>query len=523
MTFTSKFVFSTLAICTLISCGGGGSQSPMMAPPAPPAAENIPPRIQFPLTESFNEGSEGVAFTFTSTDGDRDDRTHTITGPDSAFFDLSAPQYDGTRADLSFIILQAQDFENPSDANADGIFEVTVTVDDGQATHSVDAELMLLNRGAYTIENILPTTTGLVEPIQIVGYSGTRAIILEKAGRVMLETTDAFPSSANVMLDLSDQISSSGERGLLGGVLSESFEDDGIIYLHFTNLDGNIEVRRYSLVSGRDDTFDLLSEEKIITVERPRANHNAGWIGFAPDGTLWIPTGDSGGANDPDNLAQDAFSLQGKVLRLDLSSDDFPADTARNYSIPADNPFQDGVNGAPEVFALGLRNPFRAAIDPLSGELYIGDVGQGMREEINRLSLSTPGLNFGWPLFEGLLANTGSDSTGLTPPILEYSHTGNRGSIILGGIDTWETPSASESFLLFSDFFSGETWFLQPDLLSPDETISAAQFDSDNIAALEIFPTDSRNYSSYTIARDVFEATDISTGEIITFEPPLPL
>ncbi|RZV41329.1 MAG: hypothetical protein EX271_08270 [Acidimicrobiales bacterium] len=515
-----QLMFVAALLTTMVSCGGGGNSSTVVN--QPPVADNIPPRVQFPLAENFLEGSEGIAFSFTSTDGNRDQRVHTISGPDADFFSLSAPRYDGTRADLDLVVNLVQDFENPSDANGDGIYDVTVTVDDGQATHSIDSQLTLADR-SIAIGQQITSTSGLVAPMQIVGFQNSREIILEKAGRVVLEDENGFPTMASTtMLDLRSQITSEGERGLLGGALSPDFDTDRTIYLCFTNLDGDIEIRSYSLFADQDDMFDPATQKSIITINRPRANHNAGWIGFAPDGTLWIPTGDSGGANDPDNLAQDPFALQGKVLRIDVTGDDYSSNISKNYAIPSDNPFADGSEGAPEVFALGLRNPFRGAVEPFTGELYLGDVGQNRREEINRLSLSEPGVNFGWPLFEGLLPNTGTDSTGLTPPVLEYAHTGDRRSIIVGDFSYWETDVARESHLIFSDFYSGEIWLLQTTLLMPDQTINL-----DDIEGLpQNWVTLLASYSgagltSY-IRSGVFSATQIS-GEVSYFEPPLPL
>lgn len=524
--FQFKLVLSAAILPILISCQGGGDSSPVDVP----TVENIPPRVQFPLAEKFSEGSQGIAFSFTSTDGNRDERSHAINGPDADFFSLSAPRYDGTHADLDLIVNLVQDFENPSDADGDGIYEVTVTVDDGQATHSIDSQITLADQ-SLRFNAPFTSTVDLVEPMQIVGNVDNRAIIIEKSGRIALENSGGPPTMASTtMLDLSSEVSSNGERGLLGGALSPDFESDRTIYLCFTNQSGNVEIRSYSLLVGQTEIFDPSTEQKIITIPRPRANHNAGWIGFAPDGTLWIPTGDSGGANDPDSLAQDPFALQGKVLRIDVTNDDFPMDMERNYAIPSDNPFSDGANGAPEVFALGLRNPFRAAIEPFTGDLYIGDVGQNRREEINRLSLSEPGLNFGWPLFEGLLPNTGTDSTGLTSPVLEYGHSGSRGSIVLGSIGFWETDYASESYIIFSDFSSGEVWLLQTNLLLPDQSITLAEFgslppeefvvDANGVTYLpeNYFATGLTSFSG----RQSFSATDIN-GEILTFEPPLGL
>ena len=163
--------FITLAILPLISCGGGESSSPASAPGATNTVDNMPPSVQFPSMEEFREGLQGVLFEFDSIDNDGDQRTHTITGPDAEFFALNEATADGVRATIGFSVIQSQDFENPADANSDGIYEITVSVDDGQAIDSIDSELTLQNRSPFigSVERAT-ISMGLIEPTQILGY-----------------------------------------------------------------------------------------------------------------------------------------------------------------------------------------------------------------------------------------------------------------------------------------------------------------------------------------------------------------
>ena len=182
-----------------------------------------------------------------------------------------------------------------------------------------------------------------------------------------------------MVIDLSAQISAAGEGGLLGLAFDPDYGNNGYFYVDLINLNGDTEVRRYH-VSDNPDVADAGSATPILTIDQPtgRTNHKGGWIGFGPDGDLYVATGDGGGAGDPDGNGQNLNTLLGKMLRLDVHGDDFPADGSRNYAIPADNPFV-GVNGADEIWAFGLRNPFRNSFDRALGTrsaaLMVGEPG----------------------------------------------------------------------------------------------------------------------------------------------------
>ncbi|MFN7057143.1 PQQ-dependent sugar dehydrogenase, partial [Hyphomonas sp.] len=236
---------------------------------------------------------------------------------------------------------------------------------------------------------------------------------------------------------------------------------------------------RYRVNAANALLADPVTEETLITIDRPRANHNAGWIGSGADGFLYIPTGDSGGGGDPDNVAQNPNSLLGKVLRIDVSGDDFPADGTRNYRIPPGNAFPGGAGGAPEIFVLGLRNPYRASFDPVSGDLLIGDVGQNAVEEINRMRPSDAGANYGWRLREGTQPyNGGANSAAFTPPVTEYTHgTGpNQGRSVTGGYVYRGPITAIRDHYVFADFISGNVWSVPEASLVVGQTLASAAF-----------------------------------------------
>jgi glucose/arabinose dehydrogenase len=211
------------------------------------------------------------------------------------------------------------------------------------------------------------------------------------------------------------------------------------------------------------------SRTEVMRIAQPvgRSNHKAGWLGFKPGDAdhLYIATGDGGGANDPDNNAQDNTVLLGKMLRVDINGDDFPTDAARNYAIPSDNPYF-GVAGARgEIFANGLRNPFRNSFDRATGNLWIADVGQGEREELDFVAASSEGgQNFGWRIREGDIATPGigdADPGGLIDPLLAYDH--SFGAAVTGGYVVREPGSALFGQYLFGDFVSGRIWSIDAD------------------------------------------------------------
>src|SRR5688572_5425464 len=248
--------------------------------------------------------------------------------------------------------------------------------------------------------------TGLAEPLFAASPPSEpdRLFVLEKAsGRVVILDVATGQVAAQPFFQVpSGEFLSDGERGLLGLAFHPQYATNGRLYLNLTNENGDTEI--WELTRSADpNAADPASRRVLMTIDRTNANHNGGWLGFGPEGYLYIASGDSGGGGDPENAAQNLDDLRGKMLRIDIDADGFPMDAARNYAIPVDNPFV-GIAGADEVFAYGLRNPWRASFDSETGALYIADVGEGAREEINYLAPGTgAGTNFGWPFFEGTL------------------------------------------------------------------------------------------------------------------------
>lgn len=296
-----------------------------------------------------------------------------------------------------------------------------------------------------------------------------RLFVLEKdTGRVVildLATGQVLPQA---FFDIpASEMINDGERGLLGLAFHPDYATNGRFYLNLTNENGNTEI--WELTRSVDpDLADPLSQDTILTVFRDPAlsNHNGGWIGFGPDGFLYIATGDGGGANDPNNNAQNINDLRGKMLRIDVNNDAFPTDPDQDYAIPAGNPFAGAIDGADEVFAYGLRNPWRASFDSETGDFYIADVGQNAREELNFLPAGTgAGTNFGWRVLEGTRpTGLGTPDASMQPPVVEYSHgLGDlQGRTIVGGY-VYHGPGGGQGLFFFADFVSDHIFTVRVD------------------------------------------------------------
>ncbi|MEO1188251.1 MAG: PQQ-dependent sugar dehydrogenase, partial [Pseudomonadota bacterium] len=276
------------------------------------------------------------------------------------------------------------------------------------------------------------------------------------------------------------------------------------------------ELRRFTTFAATPDQVDPSTSDIILTFGQPDTNHNAGWIGFDATGFLIFPTGDGGGSGDPSDFAQNPQSLLGKVLRLDVTGDDFPGDDTRDYSIPAGNTFSDPADGLPEIFAVGLRNPFQSSFDPISGDLLIGDVGQGAIEEVSRLPMTDSSFNFGWAVREGTAFFKGSNQPEFTDPVAEYSHgVGLReGRSITGGLVYQGPVEALQNTYIFGDFISDNVWGIPVADLVNGQTVASSAFevltddftpDAGSLTSIAAFGTDEAdNLYIVSLGGDVF-------------------
>jgi glucose/arabinose dehydrogenase len=298
-----------------------------------------------------------------------------------------------------------------------------------------------------------PVITGLDQPVAITNAAdgSDRLFITLVTGQILI--FDGQQVLARPFLDISPLITVGGERGLFSVAFHPDYINTGLLYVDYTDLNGNTVIARYS-VSADPNMVDPASAAVLLSVVQPFANHNGGQLQFGPDGYLYIGMGDGGDAGDPQNNAQSLNTLLGKLLRIDVDGN-FP------YSIPADNPVVNDPSARGEIWALGLRNPWRFSFDRQTGDLFIADVGQSRIEEVNlQPADSTGGENYGWRLMEGSVcynpaANCNSGM--LTLPILEYDH--SFGCSITGGYRYRGAANPGlQGIYFYGDYCSGRIW-----------------------------------------------------------------
>ncbi|MBB5684264.1 PQQ-dependent sugar dehydrogenase [Sphingobium boeckii] len=460
-----KAILAILTL-TLAGCGGGDGGST----PSPP--QNRAPSFTSATAANAPEGATAAFYTAAATDPDGNPLTFSLSGgADAAMFSITAGGALTFRA--------APDFEAPGDADRNNIYQVTLSVSDGTANATLALSVTVTDAatGAFRVRR---AGTGFSQPLYALGIpdNSGRLLIAQKGGLIRIFNPATGAIAATPFLDVSGQIATDGERGLLGVALPADFQTSGTAYVYLTNTTGAIEIRRYRTLLSNSDQLDPTTADVILTFPHAGAsNHNGGWIDFGPDGLLYAATGDGGGSNDTFGNAQNRNSLLGKMLRIDVSRDDFPTDSARDYGIPATNPFAT-AGDAPEVWAYGLRNSFRNSFDRVTGNLWIGDVGQNAIEEVDLMRPTDGGANFGWPLYEGTQANTGNSTAGLTFPVTQYSHgTGPaQGDSLTGGYVYRGPVESLQGQYIFGDFVRGALWSVPITQLMPGATLPSSSF-----------------------------------------------
>jgi len=290
-------------------------------------------------------------------------------------------------------------------------------------------------------------------PLAFAALPDGRLVVASQDGRAwVLDPGDPGSAGRAPLVDLRDRVLSGGERGLLGIAVHPRFPDDRRFFVHYTDLDGGTVVSSLE-ANAEGSALDPASERRILEVEQPYANHNGGAVAFGPDGYLYVSLGDGGSGGDPHGNGQSLDTLLGKILRLDV---DVAGGDA--YAIPTGNPWAGG-GGRPEIWHTGLRNPWRLSFDRETGDLWIGDVGQGALEEVDVARSAEGGRNFGWNVMEGrhCFRSDGCDRTGLVEPVAEYDH--SVGCTVIGGFvyRGAEYPLLRGGYL-FADYCSGRIW-----------------------------------------------------------------
>lgn len=301
--------------------------------------------------------------------------------------------------------------------------------------------------------------SGLAQPVVIThaGDGSGRLFVVEQPGRIRIIRNGAL--QATPFLDIATRITANGERGLLGLAFPPGFMTKRYFYIFYTNLSGDIVIARYRVSQTNADLADAGSEQIVLTIPHPtNDNHNGGQLAFSGrDGLLYIGTGDGGAGNDPPNNAQNGNVLLGKILRIDVETGS-PA----TYTIPGSNPFATSTAVRREIWALGLRNPWRFSFDRLTNDLYVADVGQNAIEEVNFQPATSAGAeNYGWRVLEGTrctnLNPAACASGGFTPPVIEYPH--SLGCSVTGGyVYRGSAFARMQGLYFYGDFCSGRIW-----------------------------------------------------------------
>ncbi len=354
--------------------------------------------------------------------------------------------------------------------------------------------------------------SGISNPVEIIASptNDNRLFVVQQSGTIKIVNANGTIAPDN-FLNISSLITFGGERGLLGLAFHPQFATNRYFFVYYNNLQGSVRVSRFTANSANPNTADISSEKILLTIPKPFSNHNGGSIHFGADGYLWISTGDGGSGGDPNNNSQNKNSLLGKILRIDVNSDNA-------YNIPADNPFV-GTDGADEIWAYGLRNGWKFSFDKTTNNVWIADVGQEILEEINRVPATSAGVNYGWRCYEGNnpynTANCASAAT-TTFPVAQYDHSANKCSITGGYVYRGNLYPDLIGKYIFGDFCSG-----QIGILDNNNTITWTSaftgnnfttFGEDNQKQLYVAAT---NGSIYKIRSNNLGISDIAKNRIV--------
>ncbi len=358
--------------------------------------------------------------------------------------------------------------------------------------------------------------SGLSNPVEITNANDNRLFVVQQNGSIKIVQPNGTINSTN-FLNISSKITFGGERGLLGLAFHPQYAANGYFYVYYNNTAGNITVARYSVSTSNPDVADSSSEKILLNITKPFTNHNGGSMHFAPDGNLWITTGDGGSGGDPNNNAQNKNSLLGKMLRIDVNSDG-------NYDIPADNPFV-GIEGADEIWSFGLRNAWKFSFDLTAGNVMIADVGQNQIEEINRMPISQAGINYGWRCYEGNSAynTTGcASSSTMTFPVSVYNHSGGKCSITGGYVYRGTLYPALYGKYFFADYCSQ-----QIGMLNSDDSINwTTAFSGNNFSTFgedfqkELYVASVNNSKLYKVKTTALSTNENSKNSIKIYPNP---
>jgi len=351
----------------------------------------------------------------------------------------------------------------------------------------------------YAVEVAFPNLTfNFPDGLFNAGDGTNRLFVIEQPGVIRVFENSIDAAASTVFLDISDRVLFSGEQGLLGLAFHPNFRQNGYFYINYV-LDNppRTIIARYSVMANNPNQADKNSELVLFEISQPFSNHKGGQLAFGADGYLYVGLGDGGSGGDPFGNGQSRTTLLGKILRVDVDSPSF----GRNYGIPPDNPFAGNALGyREEIYAYGFRNPWRFSFDPGTNRLWVADVGQNQREEID---IVEKGRNYGWNVMEGTICyspSTGCNQTGLELPVWDYGR--DEGIAVIGGyVYRGSTLTGLNGKFVYGDYGSGKIWALQYDgsgqpvnMLLADTGLNIASFGEDEQNELFICAFDGKIY-----------------------------
>ncbi len=357
------------------------------------------------------------------------------------------------------------------------------------------------------------------QPTNITNAGDDRLFVTEKGGLIKIVQSDGSVNPTP-FLDISSLISTNSERGLLGLAFHPDYASNGYFYVYYSDTSGDSQISRFSVSSADPDIADLASELPILFFTQPFSNHNGGCLQFGLDGYLYIASGDGGSGGDPGDRAQNTELLLGKLLRIDI---DNPVTGGPNYGIPADNPFAGDPSKAQEIWAYGLRNPWKFSFDQTAGDIWIADVGQTEYEEINKASVMDAGLNYGWRCYEASAPyNTTDcpDPSQLVFPVAEYPHPPSSASITGGYVYRGTLYPELEGYYFYADFLTNVIGTVDSnnDVIENTFVGTWSTFGEDNNKELYIASYNGTVYK--IIGTAVAGVNDFSQGQISLYPNP---
>lgn len=379
-------------------------------------------------------------------------------------------------------------------------FALLTLISCGSSTDSDNGDPPPPDPGDYQVQEAFPELS-FTNPVDLQhpGDGTDRLFVVEQQGIIYVFENDASVADKSLFLDITDRVDNTGnEEGLLGLAFHPDYENNGYFFVNYTaNNPDRTVISRFEVSTNNADQADVASETIILTYEQPFSNHNGGQIAFGPDGYLYIASGDGGSGGDPQGNGQNRATLLGNILRIDVDN----TSGNNNYAIPPDNPFVNNNQGyREEIFAYGLRNPWRFSFDPATGRLLAGDVGQADLEEIDIIE---SGGNFGWNVMEGTQCyqNDNCDTSGLILPVWEYAHSQGNASITGGFVYRGPTLNNLTGLYIYADFASGRIWSLDiSDIDNPENTelldtdLLISSFGVDDVNELYICAFDGKIY-----------------------------